>query len=565
MTKMAHGLISQGLLLALAMGARAALYDQVIETKYGAIQGYAAFNSSPQADITNWADITVWKGIPFGANTSGENRWKPPQPIDAWNATLYASDYGDICPDSNSNYESLGYTMSEDCLNLNIWSAANSTDAKLPVVMWSYPAESTARDPLFDGGGMADKGVVFVNYNYRTGAMGWLALPELSDERYAEVGVNSSGNYGMLDQFAAVKWIHENIAAFGGDPDHITVMGQSAGSAATYHIVNSPLTAGLIVGAIIESGVRDPHDPLDPTLAEGYTNLTVSLETGEEFLEEMNVNTLAELRTLSLDTLISTSSGAGAFGGGSSTTTTTGGGPGASGNDTTGTGGGSSSTMLSFSATLDGYAMPLTYAGQLAAGPANDVPILTGNTRDESGATYGLNITVAEYEEDEEDTYGSTWATKFIAAYGAANDSASASAAYNAQWTDRSKVGTWLWSQLWKQNATSPVYNYYWDHAPPGQTSGAYHESEINYVLNNLYDTDLPWEDDDYEIAAKMNGYWVNFIKTGSPNGGNLTFWPAANENQTVQHVGDGWGQVPLASDDQVRLFKSWFATLEAY
>lgn len=135
-----------------------------------------------------------------------QNRFRAPQPAEAWNSTYYASSPGPVCPAATSGRGD-EYTIDEDCLNLNIWSAANSSDAKLPVAMWSYPAESTAADALFDGGGMADKGVVFVNYNYRAGSFGWLAHPELSAERYAETGVNSSGNWGMLDQQAALKWI----------------------------------------------------------------------------------------------------------------------------------------------------------------------------------------------------------------------------------------------------------------------------------------------------------------------------------------------------------------------
>lgn len=515
--------------------ASAALYDSPISTNYGSIQGYAAFDSAPTGvNLTNWANVTVWKNIPFAATTGGDNRWRAPQPPSAWNTTRDAKDYGNICPDSSSN---ASYTIDEDCLNLNIWSAATSTDAKLPVVMWSYPAQSTARDGLFDGGAMADAGVVFVNYNYRTGVFGWLAHQELSDEFAAVSGSNSSGNWGMLDQFEALKWIHANIASFGGDPDHITVMGQSAGSAATQHILNSNLTKDLIVGAIIESGVRDPHDPLCASLAEGYITLDTALDNGVTYFAAMNVTTIDELRALPLSDLSSTGLNSGGSSGG-----------------------------VSFSAVLDYYAMPDTYYNTLVNGLAADVPVITGNTRDESGATYGLNITLATYLADLNTTYGATWASEFFKQY-PANDSAGASAAYNAQWTDRSKVGTWMWSGLWAVARTSPVYNYYWDHAPPGQTQGAYHESEINYVLNNLYDTDLPWVAEDYTIAKTMNTYWVNFIKTGNPNGDGLTEWaPSDNCSTAIQHLGDGWGALPAASTDaQIELFTSWFDTLSLF
>lgn len=508
----------------------AALYNTVIQTKYGSIQGYPAFNSSPAANLSNWQDITVWKGIPFAATTAYENRFKPPQPAAAWNSTLDAKDFGDTCPAGFS-----GTGISEDCLNVNVWSAANSTDAKLPVALWSYPAGGSDAQGQFDGAGMADKGVVFVNYNYRTSTFGNLVTPELTAENYARTGSNSSGNWGMLDQFAALQWVHENIAAFGGDPDHITVMGQSAGSAATYHMLNSPLHGVKLHGAIIESGIRDPHDPLCTSLAENYRTLEENTETGIEYTTSINCTSLECLRSVPMETLNPAPQGMG-----------------------------SSGSSYSFSATLDYYAMPDTYLNTLVKGIAQDVPVLTGNARDENGATYGLNITLDEYYTEMNETFGN-WTAAFEEAY-PANDSSSASTSYNAQWTDRSKVGTYFWAQLWYSNATSPVFNYLWDHAPPGTTTGAAHESEINYALNNLYDTDLPWEAEDYVIADTLNAYWVNFIKTGNPNGEGLVSWDATNSTaKNVMEVGDGWGLMPIAHDYQTELFSKWFATLVAY
>lgn len=505
----------------------AALYQSITQIEHGSIQGYPAFNATPAGNLTNWRDITVWKGIPFAASTSGQNRFKPPQPADLWNVTLQANTFGNVCPSGAMNPD---LTIGEDCLNLNVWSAANSSDSKLPVVMWSYPAGGSAADALFDGAGLADKGVVFVNYNYRTGSFGWLAHPELSMERFDTIGKNSSGNWGMLDQFAALKWIRSNIAAFGGDPDRVTVMGQSAGSAATYHIVNSPLTEGDIVGAIIESGVRDPRDPLSTSLAENYQTLEIALETGVKYVASLNVSSIEEMRELPMSELVTQFMGS-----------------------------------WDFTATLDSYAMPGTYLESLLNGAANDVPILTGNTKDESGATYGLNISLNTYISEVNATYNDSFVADFLALY-PANDSMTASAAYNAQFSDRSKVGTYTWSQLWATASVNPVYTYFWDHAPPGQNRGAYHESEINYVLNNLYGTDMPWTADDYAIAAKMNGYWVNFIKSGNPNGANLTGWaPANGQDLVVQELGDRWDAIPLASKAQVALFEQWFETLPAH
>lgn len=521
-------------LLGLASVSSAALYETKIETKYGSVQGYPAFNSSNTGNLTHWKDITVWKGIPFAATTGGANRWKAPQPASPWNGTFDARNWGPVCPSATTGDNS--YTINEDCLNLNIWSPANSTDAKLPVVMWSYPAESTAADPLFDGGGMADKGIVFVNYNYRTGPFGWLAHSELSEEFEKVTGSNSSGNWGMQDQFAALKWIHANIEAFGGDPNQITVQGQSAGSAATQHILYSNLTKGLIVGAIIESGVRDPHDPLCTSLAEAYTTLDDALDDGNTYLSNLGVSSIAEARNLSMEALIDGATGS------------------------------TREDTIMFEAVLDYYAMPDTYLNILKKGLAHDVPVITGNNKDENGATYGLDISLAEYLEDLNETYSGEWVERFFDLY-PANDSTTASGAYNSMFTDRSKVGTWLWTQMWYTKKSSPVWNYFWDHAPPGQSSGAYHESEINYVLNNLYATDKPWTAEDYAIAKNMNDYWASFIKTRNPNtqAEGATEWPAVNTSKLVQHVGDGWGQIPIAWSKKVKLFEDWFATLVAY
>lgn len=263
-----------------------------------------------------------------------------------------------------------------------------------------------------------------VNYNYRTGATGWLVTPELTEENLVRIWVNSSGNYGMLDQFAAVQWIRDNIAS-GGDPDRITVSGQSAGSAATYHILNSNLTKGKIVGAIIQSGVRDRHDPLATSLAEGYQTYDVSLEYSQTYMESVNCSTIACMRALPWDAFDDTAM------------------PGSAG--------------PSFKGTLDYYAMPDTYLNTLKLGLANDVPVMTGNTKDESGAAYGLNITLADYIDDVNSTYSGDLIEKFLSAY-QANDSATASAAENAQFTDRSKVGTQNWATYWLSNRTSPVW-----------------------------------------------------------------------------------------------------------
>ena len=219
-------------------------------------------------------------------------------------------------------------------------------------------------------------------------------------------------------------------------------MGQSAGSAASQHILNSPLTKRLIKGAIIEGGVRDPEDPLCITLAEGYITLEKSEKQGQEFMKSLNVSTLDELRRLPMADLETSLSTLG------------------------------STSQWSFNAVLDYYAMPDTYWNTLKQGLAHDVPVLTCNTKDESGAMYGLKISMETYLSDINDTYSGVWRERFLKLY-PAHDRKTASGAENSQFTDRSNAGTWFWARLWNTARTSPVYNYFWDHAPPGQDSGA--------------------------------------------------------------------------------------------
>ncbi|KAF7549537.1 hypothetical protein G7Z17_g6341 [Cylindrodendrum hubeiense] len=433
--------------------ANAYLYNTTIQTKYGSVQGVPALNATCCSYLDGYESVTVWRSIPFAADTGGANRWKAPQPRAPWNTTYVADTFGSACPAGTAPYGSPDTVYDEDCLHVNIWTSANSTAEKRPVMIWSYPAGANNAWTMFDGGAMSLQDVVVVNYNYRTGPYGWLALPEL----FEESGNVTTGNYGILDQVAALKWVHENIADFGGDPDRITTVGQSAGSAAVYHTVNSPLAKGLIVGAIAESGIRDPRDPASTSLAEGYNNMSTSVSLSRELMDLLNVTTIKDLRNVSAYTI----------------------------NEYSGF-----TSFSNWRGTLDGYALPMTYWEELANGPANDVPLITGNTKDESGAGYGTNNTVDQFEKSINSTYGS-YAGQFIKAYSSSN-STEASMNANLLARDASLVGSWNFGTCWSKTSSSPFYTYYWDHAPPGQERGAYHMSEIFYVFNNLYGTDLP-------------------------------------------------------------------------
>lgn len=513
---------------------------------YGKVQGKAALNDSVAAHVSNWADISFFGGIPFGADTSGANRWAAPKPAAAWNGTLNATAFGDICPSGSTS----AYASSEDCLSLNVWtpaSAGNATAAKLPVAIWSYGAGTSPPQTTYNGAGVAAKGIVFVSYNYRAGAFGFLSTAELTEE----VGRNASGNWGVMDQYAAVRWVHENIAAFGGDPDHISVIGQSFGAAAVYHIINSNMTADLgIVNGISESGVRSPNDPNVQHYECGYLNSTAGEALGEQVLAALNVTTIAEARALSADDINT----------------------------------GTSSFSFSLKPVLDYYTIPSEYITTLSDGAANKVPYITGNNADEDGASSSLNTTVADYLAWLNQTYAD-FADDFLALYPADNDTQAATSE-TAIVRDQFRVSSWQYMAGFSASApAADTYTYYWDYSPPAGSgggtalgggggaaaTGATHASEIVYALGNLWaQAGVEYAAADYAVSAALSAYWANFIKTGDPNEGggsglNGSLPAAWGANSAAARetflVGEVYGNVAIADDAaKIALLEKFFA-----
>ncbi|TVY71212.1 Fumonisin B1 esterase [Lachnellula suecica] len=533
----------------LTFGSAVAVNNPIVSTQNGYIMG----------GLSEYVPgVNVFKGIPFGGVVSGASRWTHPPAASAWNGTLNATTFGPSCPTSMGGSTTSG---DEDCLYLNVWTPETFTNtSNLPVYFWIYGGRfsgGSGSDLTYEASALAAKGLVVVTINYRLGALGFLAHPELNTEYNdkADNGTLPSGNYGFHDQLAALHWTNENINLFGGNISQITIGGQSAGAASALLHVYSPLSAGLFQGAIAESGARYPHDPITGSLATSYRNMSTAEAQGIAYLAQLNVSTIAEARNLSTATILSTSD-----------------------TDTTfvGTPFANNEAYMEppiYRPVLDGYALPQSYEETLANYLQNDVPVMTGNNKDESGASPGIAINQSTFESMNSAVFTPLGLySKFQALFPVSSD-VEASNQTNNFFRNQSLVSTHLWANLWAEGgANSSIYNYYWTHAPPGQSQGAFHGSELTYAFDNmpwgttLNGAVLNWTSTDYQIADVLSSYWFNFISTGNPNGGNLTQWaPNSNTSKTAMMLGDAWQAVPVASDDVVEFFGEYFGNETAY
>ncbi|MFJ8113954.1 carboxylesterase/lipase family protein [Streptomyces sp. NPDC096132] len=482
-------------------------------TEHGRVSGTAALLPG----------VTVFKGVPYAASTEGPRRWRPPVPPAPWDGVRPAHSFGPLCPQPPSALADPALPRGEDCLNLTVWTAAVQSAARLPVLVWLHGGRflyGSGADPQYDGSALAAQGLVVVTVNSRLGVLGYLATPGLG----AESADGTSGNYGLLDQIAALTWVRRNIAAFGGDPGRVTIAGQSSGAASVMDLVYSPLAAGLFRCALADSAVLHPRDPAIATLAPSHRTLAQAEHDGAAYARERGADTPDELRALPVDTLIE----------------------GSAADDPRIPG---SPPPPLFRPVVDGRVLPDTYGTVLAAGAQNDVPLLLGNNRDESGAGPGVAPTVEEYEHRAAGRYGD-FTAEFLTLYPAATDT-EASAQHTAARADSARTSTHLWTEEWTKGATSPVFTHFWTRTPPGPEGaarGAYHGSEIPYLLGSLHALDRPWTEEDRHTAALLTAYVTRFASTGDPNGPGLPTWPATRADRPeVFETGHGWAPIPLA------------------
>ena len=460
----------------------------VIQTENGLVSGYRS------------GDISIFKGIPFAAPPVDDLRWKAPQPVKNWTGVLKCQEFS-ASPMQSKPVPFMMWTeefitppdkLSEDCLYLNIWTPAKSSKDKLPVFVWIYGggfSSGSAACAVYDGEEMSKKGIIFVSINYRVGVLGFLAHPELSSES----GIKVSGNYGLLDQIAALKWIKKNIEAFGGDPQKVTIAGQSAGSMSVCALVASPLAKGLFSGAIAQSG----------GILGGRMNrnLTEAEKSGITFMDKMKTANIGELRHKSAEELI-------AAGG-------------------------------SFGPVSDGYVIPDDVFAAFRNGQFNDVTMMAGWVMGDGSLMGTQTMTPEKYKQQAVEKYGDR-AEEYMKIFPGITSDQVASSLKEFSLMQFAALPAHLWAGFSKSKA----YLYQFNHVPvdkPGFPNyGAFHTSEVPFALHTLHLWKRPWRDVDFAVEKTMSDYWVNFVKTGNPNGEGLPEWKVYDKSSgNIMEIGD--------------------------
>jgi para-nitrobenzyl esterase len=466
--------------------------------------------------------LSVYKGIPFAAPPVGDLRWRAPQPAAKWEGVKQTIHFAPA-PMQGGNPPS---GKSEDCLYLNVWSPAKSANEKVPVLVWIYGggfgAGATSEWP-YSGEKLAKKGVVLVSIAYRVGQLGFFAHPELSAENPNHV----SGNYGLLDMIAGLKWIKQNIAAFGGDPDKVTIFGESAGGIAVSMLCASPLAKGLFRGAISESGGSfGPSRQTKTYPGENMKRLRYAENDGETYLKSAGVTSVAELRKVDAARLPDRG-----FGG---------------------------SWPV-----VDGYVIPDDQHKLYEAGKYNDTPILVGYNSDE-GASFSPGRTPEEYISGVRTRYGK-FADDLMKAYPVGKNTVPKTARDLARdaafgWQ------TWSWARLQAKTGKSKVFCYYFDQHPdlpegsPRAGYGSPHGQEVAYVFDHLNPSDPQTTETDIELSDAMGTYWTNFAKYGDPNGNGLAKWPAFSDgNPVVMYLGPTPHTGPVPSAGSLKVLDAYF------
>ena len=494
-------------LAGLAINSFAQMTGVQIKTNNGLVEG-----------VSESSGVRSFKGIPFAAPPVGELRWREPQPANNWTGVRKCDHFAamGVQPPIYSDMKFRASGMSEDCLYLNVWVPAGGAagpvrggkgaSAGLPVLVYFFGGGFIAGDGSegrYDGESMAEKGVIAITITYRLGVFGFLAHPALTQESPH----HASGNYGLLDQWAALRWVKQNIRAFGGDPNRVTIAGESAGSVSVSAQMVSPLSKGLIAGAIGESGSLLGALPPVP--------LATAEQTGAAFARSCGAASLAELRAMPAEKILEAAK---------------------------------QFSNFRFPMTVDGYFLPREPVAIFQAGGQAHVPLLVGWNSDEGSyhAIIGNDPPTREsYEKGVRKLYGAT-ADTILQLYAVAADADVEQVATDLASDRFIAFSTWRWADEQAKTGGKPVYRYLFERARPeaSPARGAVHSAEIEYALGNLpLNKVYSWTPDDAAISSLMEEYFANFIKKGDPNGADLPLWPAlksggaaADEGQ-VMHI----------------------------
>lgn len=490
--------------------------QEVVQVEHGALRG----------EPRDAQSVLAFKGIPFATPPVGPLRWQAPQPAKLWNGVHDATRVGNRCMynvvETGLGGQVGGVPQREDCLYLNVWTSAESANERKPVMVWIHGGGfqfGTGRDPRTDGARLSQKGVVVVSMNYRLGVFGFFAHPQLRSEG------RLAGNFGLLDQIAALKWVQTNIAKFGGDPRNVTIFGESAGSQAVSLLMASPMAKGLFHKAIGQSGssLQDL-----PTIGELGMR-------GAAFAGALGAKTVDDLRAMSTEQIVTAN--AWDF---------TGGAP------------------MVFAPGIDGYLLPAQVADVFLKGRQNDVPLLAGYNKREDFPFQSETLphrTGAEFRAAAEIAFGPEKMREFNVLYPSDTDAAAKTSAQDLLGDIRQRAETWRWLALQTQTGTGTAWGYIFSYESP-YSPVASHGADMPFVFGNLVPQFFapraaPAGEADRKLADSVMAYWANFATKGDPNGPGLAPWPRFKDKGSMLLIQeDGGLAAGPPSDKQLAKFK---------
>lgn len=477
-----------------------------IQTESGWVEGLPANNQA----------VSVFKGIPFAKPPVGSRRWRAPEPVDPWEGTLEAFRFSDICTQPRFASEGgntlaakefyvLEFPMSEDCLSLNVWTPAKSDQEKLPVAVYIHGGGYEAGYSYlnaYDGEGFAKNGVVMVTIPYRLNFFGFLSHPELATENPE----GSTGNYGTMDQIAAIQWVRKNISAFGGDPECITIFGQSAGASSVQNLCASPLTKGFFKRAIMQSGGGlSRGGVLEPI------SLEKALTLGNDFISFAGFKSINEARKATDRELLKKYEEFKKERG---------------------------LNMPVFEPAVDGYVLPETAYKAFRSGKYPDIDYMVGSAADEMRNRNPVVPPIESVRQMAQHRFGDL-AEAYLTAI-KATDPVATRPYYEDFFGNEVLAGTQAWCENQLVLGRRPSYMYYFTYVPPGaEDVGAHHSVEHHYVFQTLVRSQRPYTGFDFDLSEELAGYWTNFIKTGDPNGKGPARWlPYTQDSPKALEIG---------------------------